>query len=419
MKYSTILSLTAIFTGYVLADTPPTCGTTGSNIPVKPGCCPKAPAKRLRRSAREIFARTDSPTCPTPAFYGESCCTREFAKPTLVSSTFNLQCGANGAADIVNGAVKVEIVGCNTADDLDGEDTCILKVSSTPAGTITDTHLEISTSAWTGTEYPGNAPASWTYTSYCDKTTGVCQVPFKKIKGGVSTLCDKKLYIAYHASTTDGTTSKTCTGDGTLIPGQSGKRWWEYLTLDFICPQTCVDWCCCEQPEQPEPPKPSTKTCGMGTAFGYANGAKNLNGLAACDANRWGWYFATSQTSLNGKLIVGAGGNDLTKGTPVGTWSSEVEGSNIKFKYELYDDDTNGHFDLSSVHVYASCTEPATCAPGRFTFKDDDSLTGSSDTSFPNTVKVAAGTCSTYYLIFHATINKQIPSTDTCPTPAN
>jgi hypothetical protein len=308
-------------------------------------------------------------------------------------------------------------VGCNTADDLT-KDTCILKVSSTPAGSITDTHLEISTYAWTSTNHPDNAPASWTYTSHCDKTTGVCQVPFNKIGDGVSALCDKKLYIAYHASTSDGTTSKTCTGDGALIPGQPGKRWWEYLTLDFACPQTCDGWCCCEQPE---PPTPSTKVCDIGTAFGYSEGAKNLNGNpvgpAVCDANRWGWYFATSQTSSSGTLIVGAGGNDLTKGTAVGTWSATIAGSSITFKYELYDDNTHGHFDLSSVHVYASCTAPTTCAPGKLTFKDD-SLTGSSDTSYTKTFSVASGTCSTYYLIFHATVNQQIPSTETCPTPA-
>ncbi|PTD06341.1 hypothetical protein FCULG_00011777 [Fusarium culmorum] len=418
MKYSTVLSLTAVFTGYVLADTPATCSTTGDNTPIKSGCCPRDPSKRLRRSAREIFARTDSPTCPTPKFYGDSCCTHEFAKPTLDQGTFNLQCGANGVADIVNDAVKVEIVGCDTADDLTKE-TCILKISSTPAGSISDTHLEISTSAWTSTKYPTKDPASWSYTSYCVKTTGVCQVPFNKIGDGASALCDKKLYIAYHTSTSDGTTSKTCTGDGTLIPGQPGSRWWEYLTLDFTCPKTCDGWCCCEKPVTPPPP--STQVCGIGTAFGYADGAKNLNGNpvgpAVCDtANRWGWYFATSETSLSGTLIVGAGGNDLTKGTTVGTWSATITGPDITFKYDLYDDNTNGHFDLSSVHVYASCTAPTTCAPGTFTFKDD-TLTGSSDTSYTKTFSVAGGTCSTYYLIFHASVNQQIPSTGTCPSP--
>lgn len=418
MKYSTVLSLTA-FTGYVLADSPATCSTSGDNTPIKSTCCPRDPAKRLRRSAREIFARTDSPTCETPKYYGDSCCTHEFSKPTLDKGTFNLQCGANGVADIVNSAVKAEIIGCDSGDDLT-KDTCILKISSTPVGSITDTHLEISTSAWTSANYPAKNPPSWSYTSYCDKTTGVCQVPLNKIGDGASALCDKPLNIAYHASTSEG---KTCTGDGTRIPGQPGNRWWEYLTLDFTCPKVCDGWCCCEKPVvAPPPPPPSTKVCDIGTAFGHGAGAKALNGndggSAVCNtANRWGWYFATSETSASGKLIVGAGGNDLTKGTTVGTWSSEKTGSAITFSYNLYDDNTNGHFDLSSVHVQASCTKPTKCGPGQFTFKDDN-LSGSSDTSYTKTFSVDGGSCSTYYLIFHASVNKQVLETETCPSKA-
>ncbi|KAG7413796.1 hypothetical protein Forpe1208_v008347 [Fusarium oxysporum f. sp. rapae] len=417
MKCSTVLSLTATFTGYVLADTPPTCSTTGDNTPITSTCCPRAPSKRLRRSAREIFARADSPTCPTPEFYGDSCCTHEFAKPTLSQGTFNLQCGANAAADTVKDAVKVEIVGCDTVDDLT-KDSCYLMISSTPAGTITDTHLEISTTAWTSTKYPTKDPASWSYNSYCVKTTGVCQVPFNKIGDGASALCDKSLYIAYHTSTTDGTTSKTCTGDGTLIPGQPGNRWWEYLTLSFTCPQTCDGWCCC-----PSNQPPSTQVCPLGTAMGYGDGAINLNGnpvgpaLSGQGCNRWGWYFTPSKASLqagiSGDLIVGAGGNDVNKGTYVGTWSATLVGSQLNFEYHLYDDNTKGHFDLAEVHVYAACVVPSKCAPGQYTFVDE-TLTGNSDTSFMHSIPVD-GTCSTYYLIFHAKVNQQILSTGTCP----
>ncbi|KAI6779950.1 uncharacterized protein J7T54_000250 [Emericellopsis cladophorae] len=115
-----------------------------------------------------------------------------------------------------------------------------------------------------------------------------------------------------------------------------------------------------------------------------------------------------------GTLIVGAGGNDVDKGVPVGTWSAKIIGSQFSFEYELYDDDTLGHFDLSSVHVYASCESPTTCAPGRFTFKDDN-LIGDSDTSYSKDFAID-GTCSTYYLIFHATANKQLPLSESCPS---
>ncbi|KAL5627208.1 hypothetical protein FOBRF1_001551 [Fusarium oxysporum] len=424
MKYSTVLSLTATFTGYVLADTPPTCSTTGDNTPITSTCCPRAPSKRLRRSAREIFARADSsPTCPTPDFYPDSCCTRQFAKPHLEIATFNLQCGANEATDTVDDAVKVDIVGCDTEADLT-KDTCYLMISSTPVGSITDTHLEISTTQWTSTDHPTIDPASWSFTSYCVKETGVCQVPLNKIPGGATALCDKSLYVAYHISTLDDTTEKTCTGDGTLIPGQPGNRWWEYLTLTFTCPQTCNGWCCCLSTQTP-----STKVCPLGTAMGYKYGVNpnpmpiNLNGnpvgpaLSDNSCKRWGWYFTPSKASLqagiSGNLIVGAGGNDVNKGKDVGTWSAILVGSQLNFEYHLYDDDSKGHFDLAEVHVYAACVKPSKCSPGQYTFVDE-TLTGNSDTSFMHSITVD-GTCSTYYLIFHAKVNQQIPSTETCP----
>ncbi|KAL5610972.1 hypothetical protein FOBRF1_007089 [Fusarium oxysporum] len=346
MKYSTVLSLTAIFTGYVLADTPPTCSTTGDNTPITSSCCPRAPSKRLRRSARAIFARTDSPTCPTPQFYGDSCCTHEFAKPTLDTSTFNLQCGANGVADIVNDAVKVEIVGCDTAEDLT-KDTCILKISSTPAGTITDTHLEISTSIWTLTKFPTKDPASWSYNSYCVKSTGVCQVPFNKIGDGVSALCDKKLYIAYHTSTTDGTTSKTCTGDGTLIPGQPGNRWWEFLTLDFTCPKTCDGWCCCEQPQMPPP----SDCSGSGTAFAKPPSNADQQTLKDLNCGRWGWWNLISGSSYEARLLVGAGNN--VGGTDVGkvvVSKCSSDPSRLTVTYTL-----DSPYKLTEVHVDLRC----------------------------------------------------------------
>ncbi|KAH7187345.1 hypothetical protein DER44DRAFT_853854 [Fusarium oxysporum] len=370
MKYSTVLSLTATFIGCVLATDPPSCSTTGDNTPITSGCCPRDPAKRLRRSAREIFARTDSPTCPTPKYYGDSCCTHEFAKPTLDKGTFNLQCGANGMADIVNNAVKVEIVGCDTAEDLT-KDTCYLMISSTPVGTITDTHLEISTTPWTSTKYPTKDPASWSYTSYCVKTTGVCQVPFNKIGDGASALCDKKLYIAYHTSTSAGTTSKTCTGDGTLIPGQPGNRWWEYLTLDFTCPKVCDRWCCCEKPETPPPPPDCSVS---GTAFAKPPSNADQQTLQGKDCGRWGWWNVFSGSSYEARLLVGAGNN--VGGTDVGkvvVSKCTSDANKLTVTYTL-----DAPYKLTEVHVDLRCqpitqkstgkdgTQGYPCAPGQY-----------------------------------------------------
>ncbi|KAH7187373.1 hypothetical protein DER44DRAFT_853949 [Fusarium oxysporum] len=370
MKYSTVLSLTAIFTGYVLADTPPTCSTPGDNTPITSTCCPRTPSKRLRRSAREIFARTDSPTCPTPQYYGDSCCTHEFAKLTLNTNTFNLQCGANGVADIVSNAVKVAIVGCDTADDLT-KDTCQLMISSTPTDPISDTHLEISTTAWTSTKSPSQEPASWSYTSYCTKLTGVCQVPFNKIGDGASALCEKNLYIAYHVSTGEGTTSKTCTGDGTLIPGQPGKRWWEYLTLSFTCPKVCDRWCCCPQPETPPPP---TDCSVSGTAFAKPPSNADQQTLQGKGCGRWGWWNVFSGSTYEARLLVGAGNN--VEGTDVGkVVVSPCTGdtSKLTVTYTL-----DAPYKLTEVHTDLRCqpiknqvkgpggTSGYPCAPGQY-----------------------------------------------------
>jgi hypothetical protein len=267
--------------------------------------------------------------------------------------------------DIVNNAAKVDIVDCNTADDL-AKDTYILMVSSTPAGTITDTHLEISTIPWsTTTKYPSKDPASWSYTSYCDKTTGVCKVPFNKIGDSASALCNNKLYIAYHTSTSDGTTSKTCTGDGTLIPGQPGNRWWEFLTLNFTCPKICDRWCCCEQPETP-PPTPDCS--GSGTAFAKPPSNADQQTLIGKGCGRWGWWNVFSGSSYNARLLVGAGNN--VGGTDVGevvVSQCATDPNKLTVTYTL-----KSPYKLTEVHVDLRCqpikdkTGGYPCAPGQY-----------------------------------------------------
>lgn len=366
MKYSTAIGLMAIFAGYALAANP-TCTTSGDTSPINSSCCPRTPLKRSKRSPREIFARTDDPpTCSTPTFYPDSCCTHQFLKPQLVKDTFNLQCGANGVADVFANAVKVEIVGCDSEADLT-LDTCYLMISSTPPGTITDTHLEISTTPWTSTHYPTQDPASWSYTSSCGKNTGVCQVPLKQIPGGATALCDKSLYVAYHTSTTDSTSSRTCTGDGTLIPGQPGRRWWEYLTLSFTCPLACDAWCCCEQPQQP------SDCGGTGTAFAKPPSNAEQQRLNDVGCQRWGWTNTIATYPYTARLLVGAGNN--VGGKDVGkvvVTKCATDDSKLTVTYTL-----DSPYLLNEVHVDLRCspivskgaqgsTAGYPCAPGLY-----------------------------------------------------
>jgi len=196
-------------------------------------------------------------------------------------------------------------------------------------------------------------------------------VPFNKIGDGVSALCDKKLYIAYHTSTSDGTTSKTCTGDGTLIPGQPGNRWWEYLTLDFTCPKVCDRWCCCEKPETPPPPPDCSVS---GTAFAKPPSNADQQTLQGKGCGRWGWWNVFSGSSYEARLLVGAGNN--VGGTDVGkvvVSKCTTDASKLTVAYTL-----DSPYKLTEVHVDLRCqeitqkstgkdgTQGYPCAPGQY-----------------------------------------------------
>jgi hypothetical protein len=192
-----------------------------------------------------------------------------------------------------------------------------------------------------------------------------------------------------------------------------------YTTVGFACPDICTHSCCCPPPP---PPPPQDHWCDIGTAFGYKAGAPNFNGnpvgpaLGPTTCKRWGWYFyapastLTASGGLTGTLVVGAGGNNVTKGIEVGTFTATLSGTSLTVRYSLY----NG-FDLSEVHFYASCSQPGSCAPGSYTYPGSTvlDLSGTTDASFQQTITVSS--CSYYYLIFHAKVNQSYPADVPCP----
>ena len=108
---------------------------------------------------------------------------------------------------------------------------------------------------------------------------------------------------------------------------------------------------------------------------------------------------------------VGAGLNDLNKGTAVGSFSATLSGTNLIVSYKL-----DAGYDLGEVHVYASCLTPTTCAPRGYTYNGAGlDLSGIADTTFTRTIAIAGSPpCSKYYLIFHAAVNKIYPAGTTC-----
>ncbi|CAM1501448.1 Fc.00g034320.m01.CDS01 [Cosmosporella sp. VM-42] len=396
---------------------------TCSTEEAKTCSCPTTPIKRWEAPAysfpETLYPRTGD-SCPdgTPP-----CCAMKGPGPLQVSpltSHTNLQCGTkygDDQQDVTNG-VSYNIEDCPITGPYSGQK--CLHVAITPAAgvTVTNIHLQVDDDPITLNTKLG----TWAFNKYCTISGSECWVPVNAILATfedppVTSLCGKTIYVAAGISISipGSTSGATCFNQGTTI---GSGNWFMYYKLNFECPETCLHQCCCLF-------IPPTKYCSIGTAFGYSPGAINLNGnpvgpgLGGTGCKRWGWYFNTEKSRLesgiSGTLIVGAGGNDISKGTPVGTWSAELVGSQVNFQYNLYNDDTNGHFDLAEVHVYASCKIPSTCAPGQYTHVfPTGTLTGTSDTSYSGSVDVD-GTCSSYYLIFHAKISQQFPSTATCP----
>ena len=156
--------------------------------------------------------------------------------------------------------------------------------------------------------------------------------------------------------------------------------------------------------------------CSFGTAFGYQDPVKSttLNTLTGQGCNRWGWYetptLAELQSSISGPLYVGAGGNDISKATNVGTWTATADpAGKVTVSYELLTG-----YAVSEVHVHLACAINK-CAPGQYTF----GKSGLADVaSYSTTPALTYPTCSgsdKAALIVHAAVDKM--TVGNCGTP--
>jgi hypothetical protein len=217
--------------------------------------------------------------------------------------------------------------------------------------------------------------------TYCvvasDKQTATCTIPVAAIPSCSAELCNRKLYIATHGALT-GPSEETGWGMGTCIntglpPASSvpicpNGNWAQYWDFTITC-------------TEPEPvPEPPKVWCEAGTAFGYISpqSSPTLDTLGLKTCNRWvstthsqllvldlganklikGWYVPTTlsavKNGLSGKLIVGAGNNDISKGAEAGTFSISAPGGVPTVQYVL-----KPTYDLSEAHIYAACnTKP-------------------------------------------------------------
>ncbi|KAL5611049.1 hypothetical protein FOBRF1_007166 [Fusarium oxysporum] len=354
--------------------------------------CPITPVKRFQSRdftfPEHLFPRTaNSCSGDTPP-----CCVEKGPGPVQVSpstSKTNLQCGSkfgDDQLDVTDG-VAYTIEDCPASGPYPGKK-------------FDDDPITLNTKL-----------GKWPFNSYCTLSPTECWVPVDAIiatfeNPSVSSLCDTAVYVAVGISVSSKrcASGATCFNQGTAI---GSGNWFMHFTLDLKCPEICLRKCCC--PALPPPP-PETKSYPVCPALGGSG------------CNRWGWYFTPSKATLtagiSGSLIVGAGQNDISKDTKAGAWSTSLSGSQVNVQYNLYDDDTNGHFDLAEVHVYASWSAPTKCAPGDYTYVfPSGTLTGSSDTTYSTSIQVD-GTCSSYYLTLHAKVNEVFPKSATCPEEA-
>ncbi|KAL2133516.1 hypothetical protein VTI74DRAFT_2242 [Chaetomium olivicolor] len=158
---------------------------------------------------------------------------------------------------------------------------------------------------------------------------------------------------------------------------------------------------------------PTPSACAVGTAFGYqapvgaVQKSTPLNTQSGQGCNRWGWYTTPTLSELqsgsgvSGPLYVGAGRNDISKATDVGTWTAKADAAgNVVVTYAL-----RASYGLDEVHVDLACLPIDKCAPGSYTF----GKSGLGDVAQYSTPALSYPSCkggSKAALIVHAAVDQ-------------
>lgn len=147
------------------------------------------------------------------------------------------------------------------------------------------------------------------------------------------------------------------------------------------CPDDASDNC--EEPEEGQ----------CGTAFMYSD---DLRINEETNSNRWGWIeYYDEDGSITRDIYVGAGQNDLNKGTNIGSVTISRNGSMLDFDFTL-----NGDYEFSKLHIHVADTaEEATGvakSPGRY--NQNGILTGLEDQS----LDILDDLADDFWVIVHA-----------------
>lgn len=111
------------------------------------------------------------------------------------------------------------------------------------------------------------------------------------------------------------------------------------------------------------------------TAFGYGSHVwtygrrSNPDGLPSLELlrNRWGWAVnLTEPGTWSNDIWAGAGLNNTSKGTDVGDFTIDWDGSSVVVTYTL-----DAGYGLEEIHVYAGDFTPETAAPGQYGYVEE------------------------------------------------
>jgi hypothetical protein len=147
--------------------------------------------------------------------------------------------------------------------------------------------------------------------------------------------------------TTSDQCNMPCNGDPSEICG--GSRILNlYYASDLVSTQPCG--------YVPSPPA----TCS-GTAYGYAGPELSVSFTSLGIGSNWGWVIF-GLPLIQGTLIEGAGGNDISKGTDVGSFTIANVGGALDVTYTI----TDSGCSLQDTHLYVGSSTPSKIAPGQF-----------------------------------------------------
>lgn len=247
-----------------------------------------------------------------------------------------------------------------------------------PGATFGNLHMwagkDFSTLSGGGTSFPlvGQLPHQADATG---QTTYTFTIPLGSL--GITTCEPVSLHVVTHADIRNGDGSAdTAFGGPTAGPGDA---LWYYGTYTL----------CCDTVEPP-PQEYREETA-------YAKGSNTFIDLKI--GKNWGWAIELKAPGVSSYDIwAGAGQNDTTKGTRVGTLTVDWSGSQVTLTYAL-----TGGARMSEAHVYVGDQRPTTTAPGKYgnTFSFDP-WTSTHSVTLP---LADSGDADGVWLVAHAVVN--------------